>query len=77
MKPSYFLIALSLCISFLAQAQIPMGSWKFHVASAKAIDIVTDGERVFTALENGLYIYIRWYSFHFRCEIILVIIGVK
>jgi ligand-binding sensor domain-containing protein len=57
MKPSYFLIALSLCISFLAQAQIPMGSWKFHVASAKAIDIVTDGERVFTALENGLYIY--------------------
>jgi hypothetical protein len=27
------------------------------VASAKAIDIVSDGERIFTALENGLYIY--------------------
>lgn len=38
-------------------AQIPMESWKFHVSSAKAIDIVTDGKRVFTALENGLYIY--------------------
>lgn len=38
-------------------AQIPMGSWKYHVASSKAIDITTDGERVFTALENGLFIY--------------------
>ncbi len=38
-------------------AQIPMGSWKYHVASSKAIDIVTDGERIFTALENGLHIY--------------------
>lgn len=38
-------------------AQIPMESWKYHVASAKAIDIVTDNERIFTALENGLYIY--------------------
>lgn len=51
-----------ICLTFFflglsAQAQIPMGSWKYHVASAKAIDITTDGERVFTALENGLYIY--------------------
>jgi ligand-binding sensor domain-containing protein len=41
----------------MAHAQIPMGSWKYHVASMKAIDIVSDGERIFTALENGLYIY--------------------
>jgi hypothetical protein len=34
-----------------------LGTWKYHVASAKAIDITTDGERIFTALENGLYIY--------------------
>ena len=34
-----------------------MGTWKYHVASSKAIDITTDGERIFTALENGLYIY--------------------
>lgn len=46
-----------LAFGFMASAQIPMGSWKFHVASAKAIDITTDGERIFTALENGLYIY--------------------
>jgi hypothetical protein len=48
---------LLLCFSFLASAQIPMESWKYHVSSAKAIDIVSDGERIFTALENGLYIY--------------------
>ena len=41
----------------MASAQIPMESWKYHVSSAKAIDIVSDGERIFTALENGLYIY--------------------
>lgn len=57
MKSNYLLLLLLLTFGSIAKAQIPMGSWKYHVASAKAIDIVTDGERIFTALENGLYIY--------------------
>ena len=57
MKSNYLLLVLLLAFGNLAIAQIPMGTWKYHVASAKAIDIVTDGERIFTALENGLYIY--------------------
>jgi hypothetical protein len=57
MKSNYLLLVLLLAFGNLANAQIPMGTWKYHVASAKAIDIVTDGERIFTALENGLYIY--------------------
>jgi hypothetical protein len=48
---------LLLFISWPVSAQIPMESWKYHVSSAKSIDIVSDGERIFTALENGLYIY--------------------
>ncbi|MEN9967991.1 MAG: hypothetical protein RIR94_160 [Bacteroidota bacterium] len=57
MKSNYLLLVLLLTFGSIAKAQIPMGTWKYHVASAKAIDIVTDGERIFTALENGLYIY--------------------
>jgi hypothetical protein len=57
MKSNFFLLVLLLTFGSIAKAQIPMGTWKYHVASAKAIDIVTDGERIFTALENGLYIY--------------------
>ena len=52
-----FFSCLLLVLSNRVSAQIPMESWKYHVSSAKAIDITTDGERVFTALENGLYIY--------------------
>jgi len=52
-----YLIFWFFSIASTAWAQIPMGTWKYHVSSAKAIDIVTDGQRVFTALENGLYIY--------------------
>ncbi|MFN5680231.1 MAG: hypothetical protein ACK46P_07960, partial [Flavobacteriia bacterium] len=50
-------LLILLAFGSVAYAQIPMGNWKFHVASAQAIDIVTDGERIFTALTNGLYIY--------------------
>jgi hypothetical protein len=57
MKFKYLLLFLLLAYGRMANAQIPMGTWKYHVASAKAIDIVSDGERIFTALENGLYIY--------------------
>ena len=57
MMPKQLLFLLLLALGSAAHAQIPMGTWKYHVASAKAIDIVTDGERIFTALENGLYIY--------------------
>jgi hypothetical protein len=57
MKAKYLFLVLLLHLGMLANAQIPMGTWKFHVASANAIDIVSDGERIFTALENGLYIY--------------------
>ncbi len=57
MKSKFLLLILLLTIGKMAHAQIPMGSWKYHVASMKAIDIVSDGERIFTALENGLYIY--------------------
>ena len=57
MKFKYLLLFLLLAFGRMANAQIPMGTWKYHVASAKAIDIVSDGERIFTALENGLYIY--------------------
>jgi hypothetical protein len=57
MKLKHFTFFVALFIASWVGAQIPMGTWKFHVASAKAIDITTDGERIFTALENGLYIY--------------------
>jgi len=57
MKSKYLFLVLLLHLGMVAKAQIPMGTWKFHVASAKAIDTVSDGERIFTALENGLYIY--------------------
>jgi hypothetical protein len=57
MKAKYLFLLLLLHLGMIVNAQIPMGSWKFHVASAKAIDIISDGERIFTALENGLYIY--------------------
>jgi Two component regulator propeller len=57
MMPKQLLLFFLLAFGSAAYAQIPMGTWKYHVASAKAIDIVTDGERIFTALENGLYIY--------------------
>ncbi|MFM7005895.1 MAG: two-component regulator propeller domain-containing protein, partial [Flavobacteriales bacterium] len=57
MKLSQIICLTFFFLSMSAQAQIPMGSWKYHVASAKAMHITTDGERVFTALENGLYIY--------------------
>lgn len=54
---SRLLLALFVFVGFSLQAQIPMGTWKYHVSSSKAIDITTDGERIFTALENGLFIY--------------------
>lgn len=57
MKNNCFFLILFLIFAQIAKAQIPMGTWKYHVASSKAIDITTDGERIFTALENGLYIY--------------------
>ena len=57
MKNNCFFLLLFLIFAQIAKAQIPMGTWKYHVASSKAIDITTDGERIFTALENGLYIY--------------------
>ena len=57
MKHKYFFLFILLIFAQFAKAQLPMGTWKYHVASAKAIDITTDGERIFTALENGLYIY--------------------
>jgi hypothetical protein len=44
-------------LSFFTRAQIGMGSWKLHMESSKAIDIVSDGTRLFVAFENGLYLY--------------------
>ncbi|MEY4596901.1 MAG: hypothetical protein RLZZ506_1323, partial [Bacteroidota bacterium] len=40
------ILLILLAFGSVANAQIPMGTWKFHVASAQAIDIVTDGERI-------------------------------
>lgn len=57
MKPNILILFVLLAIAQKLTAQIPMGTWKYHVASAKAIDLTTDGERLFVALENGLYIY--------------------
>ncbi|MFM6934617.1 MAG: two-component regulator propeller domain-containing protein [Flavobacteriales bacterium] len=48
---------LSVLCPVLMQAQIGMGTWKLHVATAKAIDVVASTEEVFTAYENGLSIY--------------------
>lgn len=58
MKLKHFTLLFGLLLApSVFWSQIPMGTWKYHVASAKAIDIATDNERIFTALENGLYIY--------------------
>ena len=57
MKLNLLILFVLLAIAQKLTAQIPMGTWKYHVASAKAIDLTTDGERLFVALENGLYIY--------------------
>jgi hypothetical protein len=38
-------------------AQIEMGSWRFHVNSKKAIDVVASEKYIYCALENGLLQY--------------------
>ena len=48
---------LVFCFLILAgklAAQIGTGEWRFHVASTKAIDVVTTENQIFTAYENGL-----------------------
>lgn len=51
-------IFLSLCLfTFVSRAQIAMGTWKLHVSTSKAIDVVASEKEVFTAYVNGLSIY--------------------
>ncbi len=51
-------ILFSLCIfTFVSRAQIGMGTWKLHVSTSKAIDVVASEKEVFTAYVNGLSIY--------------------
>jgi hypothetical protein len=55
MKTLFFLL-LIITPSFL-KAQIGMGTWKLHVATSKAIDVVASETKVFTAYVNGLSVY--------------------
>jgi hypothetical protein len=51
-------ILLFLCVvTFVSRAQIGMGTWKLHVSTSKAIDVVASENEVFTAYANGLSIY--------------------
>ena len=51
------LILLILCPVFSGISQIGMGQWRLHVPNKKALDIVSDGEVLFTAFETGLMEY--------------------
>lgn len=48
---------LILFVAFSSKAQIGMGAWKLHVATAKAIDVVASESKVYTAYINGLSVY--------------------
>ena len=52
-----FLSILLVFIALQSKAQIGMGTWKLHVATAKAIDVVASESKVYTAYVNGLSIY--------------------
>ncbi len=43
--------------TFVSRAQIGTGTWKLHVSTAKAIDVVASENQVFTAYVNGMSIY--------------------
>lgn len=52
------IILLFLCFStFVLKAQIGTGTWKLHVSTSKAIDVVASENEVFTAYVNGMSIY--------------------
>jgi hypothetical protein len=38
-------------------AQIGMGEWRFHSTTTKAIDIAVTEKTIYTAFENGLYVF--------------------
>lgn len=44
-------------ISFYNVAQIGMGQWRLHVPNKNALDVVTQGNSVFTAFESGVMEY--------------------
>lgn len=51
-------IYLIICLfTFVSRAQIGTGTWKLHVSTSKAIDVVASENEVFTAYVNGLSIY--------------------
>lgn len=51
-------IYLFICLfSFVSRAQIGTGTWKLHVSTSKAIDVVASENEVFTAYVNGMSIY--------------------
>lgn len=52
-----FLSILLVFVALQSKAQIGMGTWKLHVATAKAIDVVASESKVYTAYVNGLSIY--------------------
>src|SRR5690606_8164146 len=54
---SFVLILLILSSVFNGISQIGMGQWRLHVPNKKALDIVTDGNVLFTAFETGLMEY--------------------
>ena len=55
MKTLFFL--LFAVAPFFLKAQIGMGTWKLHVATSKAIDVVASEKEVFAAYVNGLSVY--------------------
>jgi hypothetical protein len=51
-------LCLFICLStFFLRAQIGTGTWKLHVSTSKAIDVVASENEVFTAYVNGMSIY--------------------
>jgi len=53
---NYIFVFLFLLINTVVCSQIGTGQWRFHTATAKAIDVAVTEEKIYTALENGLLI---------------------
>ena len=51
---NYIFVFLFLLINTVVFSQIGTGQWRFHTATAKAIDVAVTEEKIYIALENGL-----------------------
>ena len=56
-KVKVFVLMFTLIMGNYFWAQIGMGQWRMHVASAQAIDVAVVENTVFTAFKNGVFVY--------------------